>query len=124
MKRILFLLLAVVVMTIGFSGCATMQKNSSDSVLDDKLKKLKVPAVIAVTPELGFTALKINGKDAKRCSIPEKGKKPEYEICPAFREGAEILEKQTITIIKSKGSVCYTYYDIHRVAHKICIPPE
>ena len=124
MKKRLFLLLLMAVVIVGFNGCATMNKNSNDSALDTKLKKLKVPAVIAVTPELGFTALKFNGNDAKRCSIPEKGKKPEYEICPAFREGAEIIDKQTITIIKSKGSVCYTYYDIHRIAHKICIPPE
>ena len=109
---------------IGFNGCAAMKNSGAESNLDKKLKALEVPAVIAVTPDLDFTALKMDGIDTKRCSIPEKGKKPEFEICPGFREGDKIIKKQTLTIIKSKGSICYTYYDHYHVAHKICIPPE
>ena len=122
MRNRLYLLLIAVMTVIGFSGCAYMHNKDADSALDAKLKKLEVPAVIAVTPGLDFTALKMDGAVAKRCSIPEKGKQPEYEICPAFREGAKILDKQTITVIKSKGSICYTYYDRNNYAHMICIP--
>ena len=122
MRNGLYLILVAVIAVIGFSGCASMHNKNADSALDAKLKKLKVPAVIAVTPELGFTALKMDGVVTKRCSIPEKGKQPEYEICPAFKEGAKILDKQTITVIKSKGSICYTYYDMNNHAHMICIP--
>lgn len=123
MRNRLYLILVAVIAVIGFSGCASMNnKATAESALDAKLKKLEVPAVIAVTPGLDFTALKMDGVVAKRCSIPEKGKQPEYEICPAFKEGAKILDKQTITVIKSKGSICYTYYDRNNHAHMICIP--
>ena len=111
-----------VVAIVAFNGCGLKRSMTTESDLDAKLKNLQVPAVIAVTPDLDFTALQMNGIEAKRCSIPERGKTPEYEICPAFKENVKIIDKQTITIIKSEGSICYTYYDRNNHAHVICIP--
>ncbi len=116
MKNRFFLLFLLAALIIGLNACCASFKLSSE------LKKLDAPAVIVVTPDGEFITLTVDGKEAERCSIPEKGKKPEYEICPAFREGAKVINEQTIKVIKSEGSICWTYYDRNHVAHMICIP--
>ena len=86
MKKALFLFLILIALMISLQGCASFSCNVDDSALDDELKKLKVPAVLAVTPEGKFIALKLDGQEAKRCSVPEEGK-------PIQKMSALLLEK-------------------------------
>lgn len=122
MKKGLIVLLMLLVF-LGLNACQKQQMATSN--LDKKLKELNAPAVVALTPDQGVKPLRITGEEAKPCNVKSGAGDNPKDVCPAFREGAEIISRQTIEIIQSKGSICYTFVDpaTHH-AYQICIPPQ
>jgi hypothetical protein len=119
MKKSLMVIILVLVTLLGINGCKSWLMR--ESPLDSELEKMKVPAVIAITPEGKFVVLSLDGKPLESCTVPKKGAPIPEDACPAFQKGAEVIFKEKVTIIKSKGSCWYTYFDSAGRAHKIKI---
>jgi hypothetical protein len=88
------------------------------------MEKAGTPAMLSISSLGDFTVFDRNGSELERCTIPVAGEPVLDDVWPAFREGAEIIATQTIGVIISTGSICWTYYDRNNIAHKICVPPE
>ncbi|MBT8339688.1 MAG: hypothetical protein KJP07_06720 [Desulfatitalea sp.] len=107
----------------GNNACSKCGDQPFESNLDRKLKGMDSKAVIAIVPGKTASMLRLNGEDAKPCSV-EPGHTSQ-KVCPAYRKGAEIISTETVKITQSKGSFCATIENIlTHTAYQVCIPPE
>lgn len=124
-KSMYYFVLPLVALLLGLNAYQAVnayEMREQRTGLERAMEKAGTPAVLSISSFGDFTAFDREGNELERCSIPEEGQPVPDDVCPAFREGAEIIAKNTIEVIISTGSVCYTYYDMNHVAHVICFP--
>lgn len=122
MRKSLILIGSVLFIGMLLNGCSTMkmkpvhvpEKVVFSKGLEKKIEELNAPMAIVVLPDGNVAAYDKDGGPLESCVYPSSmGQKASNRVCKGFSKEKEVVSVNTVTIIKSKGSGCITYVDMH-----------